>query len=106
MSLFEMGAYSSWARRWGKTMNMPSGLISRRLPPQPEMRQSGSRQLGCADGICKLLMQLILTGVWPLATIILCVTNDFVWWIPFALYLYDSWPNFRQTLGDKLFPPS
>jgi len=52
------------------------------------------------------LLQLILTGVWPVATIVLCVTNDFIWWIPFALYLYDSWPNFRQTLGDKLFPPS
>lgn len=35
------------------------------------------------------LGQLIATGQWPPATIILCVTNDFIWWIPFALYLRD-----------------
>ncbi len=43
------------------------------------------------------LAQLILTGVWPSATLILCVTNDFIWWIPFALYLYDAWPTYRQA---------
>ncbi|HUR81855.1 MAG TPA: hypothetical protein VM733_13905 [Thermoanaerobaculia bacterium] len=35
------------------------------------------------------LAQLIYTGAWPLKSIVLCVTNDFVWWIPFALYLID-----------------
>ncbi len=35
------------------------------------------------------LAQLITTGAWPLKSIVLCVTNDFVWWIPFALYLID-----------------
>ena len=35
------------------------------------------------------LAQLIYTGAWPLKSIILCVTNDFVWWIPFGLYLID-----------------
>jgi len=35
------------------------------------------------------LARLIATGVWPLKSIVLCVTNDFVWWIPFALYLWD-----------------
>lgn len=36
------------------------------------------------------LAQLIWTGAWPPATAILCVTNDLIWWIPFALYLYDT----------------
>ena len=35
------------------------------------------------------LLQLIASGAWPMKTIILCVTNDFIWWIPFGLYLYD-----------------
>ncbi len=35
------------------------------------------------------LAQLIWNGAWPMKAAILCVTNDFIWWIPFALYLYD-----------------
>ncbi|MEO8381292.1 MAG: hypothetical protein ABI779_16660 [Acidobacteriota bacterium] len=35
------------------------------------------------------LAQLITSGAWPLKSIILCVTNDFLWWVPFALYLWD-----------------
>jgi hypothetical protein len=45
------------------------------------------------------LAQLILSGQWPLATIVLCLTNDFIWWIPFGLYLYDAWPSFRQDFA-------
>ena len=44
------------------------------------------------------LVQLILSHEWPASTIILSVTNDFIWWIPFALYLYDAWPFFRRDL--------
>lgn len=36
------------------------------------------------------LVQLIASGAWPLKSAILCVTNDFIWWIPFALYLRDA----------------
>jgi uncharacterized membrane protein HdeD (DUF308 family) len=43
------------------------------------------------------LATLILKGVWPLSTIVLCLTNDFIWWIPFALYLKDSWRFFVQS---------
>jgi hypothetical protein len=32
---------------------------------------------------------LFTRGVWPLKTIVLCLTNDLLWWVPFALYLYD-----------------
>ena len=38
------------------------------------------------------LARLIATGEWPPATLVLCLTNDFIWWIPFGLYLHDAWP--------------
>ena len=41
---------------------------------------------------------LLVQGVWPPATVVLCLTNDVIWWIPFSLYLRDSWPHFRATL--------
>ena len=37
-------------------------------------------------------LTLIAKGQWPLATMILCIPNDFIWWVPFGLYLYDAWP--------------
>ena len=36
------------------------------------------------------LVQLIASGAWPMKSAVLCVTNDFIWWVPFALYLYDA----------------
>lgn len=42
------------------------------------------------------LLWLIYTGQWPLRTIVLSVTNDFIWWIPFLLYLHDAWPRVRM----------
>ena len=33
------------------------------------------------------LAVLIPRGTWPPATLILIVTNDIVWWVPFARYL-------------------
>ena len=44
------------------------------------------------------LGMLLLRGAWPSSTLILCLTNDFIWWIPFGLYLYDAWPAFRADL--------
>lgn len=35
---------------------------------------------------------LIWRGIWPMRTMILCATNDLIWWISFSLYLYDAWP--------------
>ena len=43
------------------------------------------------------LADLILRGEWPLATLVLCATNDFIWWVPFGLYLWDAWPGYRRT---------
>ena len=36
------------------------------------------------------LAQLIWNGTWPMKSVVLCVTNDFIWWVPFALYLWDA----------------
>ena len=36
---------------------------------------------------------LVISGQWPITTLVLCVPNDLIWWLPFALYLYDAWPN-------------
>jgi hypothetical protein len=33
---------------------------------------------------------LIATGAWPPRAAVLCVGNDVVWWLPFALYLWDA----------------
>jgi hypothetical protein len=44
------------------------------------------------------LLQLIRSGTWPLSTIVFSLTNDLIWWIPFGIYLYDSWPAFRQDV--------
>ncbi len=41
---------------------------------------------------------LIGKGEWPKSTIILCASNDLIWWIPFAIYLYDAWPLRRRNL--------
>lgn len=41
------------------------------------------------------LANLILGGQWPPATAVLSLTNDVIWWIPFALYLFDAWPFYR-----------
>jgi hypothetical protein len=44
------------------------------------------------------LAQLIWSGAWPPSTIVLCLTNDLIWWIPFSLYLRDAWPEFKLDL--------
>jgi hypothetical protein len=36
------------------------------------------------------LVQLIATGAWPMKSVVLCITNDFIWWVPFGLYLWDA----------------
>ena len=40
------------------------------------------------------LAGLVYSGTWPRSTIVLCLTNDLIWWLPFALYLYDAGPAF------------
>jgi hypothetical protein len=33
---------------------------------------------------------LVWTGQWPITTLVLCLTNDVIWWLPFGLYLHDA----------------
>jgi hypothetical protein len=42
------------------------------------------------------LATMIARGAWPLRSAVLCVTNDLVWWVPFALYLRDAFPFYRR----------
>jgi hypothetical protein len=49
--------------------------------------------------------RLAWSGQWPLATLVLCVTNDLIWWAPFGLYLYDAWRGRERTdrvLSDRV----
>jgi hypothetical protein len=38
------------------------------------------------------MLWMIQTGSWPASTFVLCITNDLIWWVPFALFLRDAWP--------------
>jgi hypothetical protein len=46
------------------------------------------------------LLVLIVRGLWPPSAIILCLSNDLIWWIPFVLYLRDAWPLFKAGFVD------
>ena len=52
------------------------------------------------------LVFAIASGKWPPSSVVLCLTNDLIWWLPFGLYLKDAWPSFRADLLDKTPPPS
>ena len=36
------------------------------------------------------MIVLIRSGTWPPSAFVLCLTNDVIWWIPFALYWRDA----------------
>lgn len=44
------------------------------------------------------MIYLVTTDQWPTSALWICVTNDFIWWIPFGLYLWDAWPYYRDDL--------
>ncbi len=64
----------------------------------------------CAVGLIGKLLGpiglagLIFRGQWPVATIVLCLSNDLIWWIPFALYLKDAWPFFYRDIQHERSP--
>jgi hypothetical protein len=45
------------------------------------------------------LVRLLLGGTWPLRSAILCLTNDLIWWVPFAIYLVDARRAGRDESG-------
>ena len=74
--------------------SIPHGIATwGRLPStHAAVGLSGRRSAGIG------MIALILNGTWPLSAIVLCITNDFVWWIPFGRYLFDAWPLFRADI--------
>ncbi len=40
-------------------------------------------------------------GKWAFAAIIMNITNDFIWLVPFAVYLYDSRSYFKADLYEQ-----
>jgi len=42
---------------------------------------------------------LILSNQWPPHAIILILVNDLIWWIPFGVYLFDSW-NLHHSISN------
>ena len=52
------------------------------------------------------VINYVLIGKWTFSALIMNLTNDFVWLIPFAVYLYDSFPFFWQDLFSKHLPES
>jgi hypothetical protein len=47
------------------------------------------------------MLVLISQGKWKPGALIMNVTNDFIWLIPFAIYLWDSWPFYRKDLKEE-----
>jgi len=44
---------------------------------------------------------LITQGKWKPGALIMNVTNDFIWLIPFASYLWDAWPFYKKDLKEE-----
>lgn len=44
----------------------------------------------------------IYLSKWTFNSLIMNLTNDFIWLIPFAIYLYDSWEYYRKDLIEKV----
>jgi len=45
------------------------------------------------------MIALVVAHRWPVfAAVAISIPNDLVWWIPFALYLKDARPFYRQSL--------
>jgi len=40
----------------------------------------------------------IYIGKWTFNSLIMNLTNDFIWLIPFAFYLFDSWDFYKRDL--------
>lgn len=43
----------------------------------------------------------IYLGTWKSSALIMNITNDFIWLIPFAIYLYDSWSFYKEDLFES-----
>ncbi len=48
------------------------------------------------------IIYYIYLGKWTFAALIMNLTNDFIWLIPFAIYLSDSLPYYKEDLNEHL----
>jgi len=48
------------------------------------------------------MLVLISQSKWKPGALIMNVTNDFIWLIPFAIYLWDSWPFYKKDLKEGM----
>jgi len=44
------------------------------------------------------LLMLVARGKWAPAALVLNVTNDLIWLVPFAIYLLDSWGYYKKDI--------
>ena len=47
-------------------------------------------------------IDMVMRGTWPSSTMIMCLTNDMIWWVPFGLYLYDACPWRRSSASGPM----
>jgi peroxiredoxin len=50
------------------------------------------------------MVQALWTGQLPWAFALNCVTNDLIWWVPFALILRHAWVEFQKEAGAEALP--
>jgi hypothetical protein len=43
-------------------------------------------------------IMMVAQGKWTTAAMLMNIGNDFIWLIPFVIYLWDSWPNYKKDL--------
>lgn len=46
------------------------------------------------------IIYYMFIGKWTFPAIIMNVTNDFIWLIPFAVYLWDAFPYFKESISE------
>ena len=54
------------------------------------------RTIDISEAIDESKIGAFQTGIFILCA--LCLSNDLIWWIPFALYLKDAWRFFYQDI--------
>ncbi len=47
-------------------------------------------------------LSLLVSGKWPIDAIVLILSNDLIWWIPFTLYLIRYFEPFRAEIRARL----
>ncbi|CAN5504504.1 hypothetical protein BH10ACI3_BH10ACI3_07750 [soil metagenome] len=44
------------------------------------------------------MVMLVVQGKWKSGALVMNLTNDIIWIMPFAIYLFDSWPFYKKDL--------